>query len=108
MVTINVNGVQHEVQAPTDTPLLYVLRNDLELSGPQFGCGDGRCGSALREGHSGRWNLGAKQHSNGFHPGREPTVTRRSQAFRFRSGIPQKPRLGTTPQSRIFRVLGQG
>ena len=39
MVTITVNGVRREVQAPTDTPLLYVLRNDLELSGPQFGCG---------------------------------------------------------------------
>ncbi len=34
MVTITVNGVRREVQAPIDTPLLYVLRNDLELSGP--------------------------------------------------------------------------
>jgi aerobic-type carbon monoxide dehydrogenase small subunit (CoxS/CutS family) len=33
------------VQAPADTPLLYVLRNDLELSGPQFGCGVSQCGS---------------------------------------------------------------
>ena len=32
-------------QSPTDTPLLYVLRNDLELSGPQFGCGLAQCGS---------------------------------------------------------------
>jgi len=39
MAAITVNGVQHEVQAPGDTPLLYVLRNDLHLSGPQFGCG---------------------------------------------------------------------
>jgi hypothetical protein len=39
MVTITVNGIRHEVQAPGDTPLLYVLRNDLQLSGPQFGCG---------------------------------------------------------------------
>ncbi len=31
MVTITVNGVRHEVQAPGDTPLLYVLRNDLQL-----------------------------------------------------------------------------
>lgn len=45
MVTINVNGVRHDVQAPGDTPLLYVLRNDLELSGPQFGCGLSQCGS---------------------------------------------------------------
>ena len=45
MVTINVNGVQREIQSPADTPLLYVLRNDLELSGPQFGCGLAQCGS---------------------------------------------------------------
>jgi isoquinoline 1-oxidoreductase alpha subunit len=45
MATINVNGVRREVQAPGDTPLLYVLRNDLELSGPQFGCGIAQCGA---------------------------------------------------------------
>jgi isoquinoline 1-oxidoreductase alpha subunit len=45
MTTILVNGVKHDVQAPTDTPLLYVLRNDLELSGPQFGCGLAQCGA---------------------------------------------------------------
>ena len=45
MTTIVVNGVKREVQAPTDTPLLYVLRNDLELSGPQFGCGLAQCGA---------------------------------------------------------------
>ncbi len=45
MVTINVNGVRREIQAPNDTPLLYVLRNDLELSGPQFGCGLAQCGA---------------------------------------------------------------
>ena len=45
MVTINVNGVRREIQAPNDTPLLYVLRNDLELTGPQFGCGLSQCGS---------------------------------------------------------------
>jgi isoquinoline 1-oxidoreductase alpha subunit len=45
MATIVVNGARHEIQAPTDTPLLYVLRNDLELSGPQFGCGMAQCGS---------------------------------------------------------------
>ena len=41
MATINVNGVRREVQAPGDTPLLYVLRNDLQLTGPQFGCRTG-------------------------------------------------------------------
>jgi aerobic-type carbon monoxide dehydrogenase small subunit (CoxS/CutS family) len=45
MATILVNGVRREVQAPADTPLLYVLRNDLELSSPQFGCGMAQCGS---------------------------------------------------------------
>jgi len=52
MVTITVNGVRHEVQAPDDTPLLYVLRNDLQLVGPQFGCGLAQCGacSVLVEG----------------------------------------------------------
>jgi aerobic-type carbon monoxide dehydrogenase small subunit (CoxS/CutS family) len=45
MVTIHVNGAQHEVNAPDDTPLLYVLRNDLQLIGPQFGCGLAQCGA---------------------------------------------------------------
>ncbi len=45
MATIVVNGARREVQAPADTPLLYVLRNDLELSGPQFGCGLAQCGA---------------------------------------------------------------
>jgi isoquinoline 1-oxidoreductase alpha subunit len=45
MTAIVVNGVRREVQAPTDTPLLYVLRNDLELSSPQFGCGMAQCGA---------------------------------------------------------------
>jgi len=52
MVTLNVNGVRREVDVPGDTPLLYVLRNDLELTGPQFGCGLAQCGacSVLVEG----------------------------------------------------------
>lgn len=45
MATIVVNGVRREVQASNDTPLLYVLRNELELSGPQFGCGLAQCGA---------------------------------------------------------------
>jgi isoquinoline 1-oxidoreductase alpha subunit len=45
MATIVVNGVRREVQAPTDTPLLYVLRSGLQLSGPQFGCGLSQCGA---------------------------------------------------------------
>jgi aerobic-type carbon monoxide dehydrogenase small subunit (CoxS/CutS family) len=45
MVTLSVNGVRHEVHASDDAPLLYVLRNDLQLIGPQFGCGLAQCGA---------------------------------------------------------------
>jgi aerobic-type carbon monoxide dehydrogenase small subunit (CoxS/CutS family) len=45
MVRLNVNGARHEVRVPDDTPLLYVLRNDLQLTGPQFGCGLAQCGA---------------------------------------------------------------
>jgi nicotinate dehydrogenase subunit A len=42
---IRVNGAEHSVSAAPDTPLLYVLRNELELNGPKFGCGLGQCGA---------------------------------------------------------------
>ena len=42
---ITVNGERHRVDAEPDTPLLYVLRNDLALNGPKFGCGLGQCGA---------------------------------------------------------------
>jgi nicotinate dehydrogenase subunit A len=42
---ITVNGEPHLVAAAPDTPLLYVLRNDLGLNGPKFGCGLGQCGA---------------------------------------------------------------
>ncbi len=44
-ITITVNGKPHSVAAADDTPLLYVLRNELELNGPKFGCGLGQCGA---------------------------------------------------------------
>jgi isoquinoline 1-oxidoreductase alpha subunit len=44
MLTINVNGNKREIQSPGDTPLLYVLRNELDLKSPQFGCGLAQCG----------------------------------------------------------------
>ena len=44
-VRIRVNGVDHDVSAEPDTPLLYVLRNELSLNGPKFGCGLGQCGA---------------------------------------------------------------
>src|SRR6476646_581778 len=40
-----VNGATHDIDAAPDTPLLYILRNDLRLSGPKFGCGLGQCGA---------------------------------------------------------------
>jgi nicotinate dehydrogenase subunit A len=42
---ITVNGELHAVTAAPETPLLYVLRNDLGLNGPKFGCGLGQCGA---------------------------------------------------------------
>src|SRR5438067_4583775 len=47
MSTINlkVNGAAHTVDVDPSTPLLYILRNDLGLEGPRFGCGLGQCGA---------------------------------------------------------------
>ena len=42
---LNVNGREQSVVAANDTPLLYVLRNDLHYTGPKFGCGLGQCGA---------------------------------------------------------------
>src|SRR6476619_6148942 len=42
---LHVNGGDHEVAAGPDTPLLYVLRDDLALNGAKYGCGLGQCGS---------------------------------------------------------------
>src|SRR3954471_4485634 len=44
-MVIQVNGAQHKVTATPDTPLLYVLRNELHLHGPRFGCGLSQCGA---------------------------------------------------------------
>jgi aerobic-type carbon monoxide dehydrogenase small subunit (CoxS/CutS family) len=44
-ITLNVNGKTHAVEVDPATPLLYVLRNDLGLQGPRFGCGLGQCGA---------------------------------------------------------------
>lgn len=43
--TLTVNGDTHTVDVEPSTPLLYVLRNDLGLQGPRFGCGLGQCGA---------------------------------------------------------------
>jgi nicotinate dehydrogenase subunit A len=44
-LSLTVNGRQHCLDVPGDTPLLFVLRNDLELNGPKYGCGLGQCGA---------------------------------------------------------------
>jgi nicotinate dehydrogenase subunit A len=44
-LVITVNGKQHPVQAAPDTPLLYVLRNEIGLNSPQYGCGLEQCGA---------------------------------------------------------------
>lgn len=44
-LTLNVNGKKSQVNVEPDTPLLYVLRNDLNLTGPKFGCGLAQCGA---------------------------------------------------------------
>src|SRR6266436_4713196 len=43
--TLKVNGVAQNLSAEPDTPLLYVLRNDVGLNGPKFGCGLAQCGA---------------------------------------------------------------
>ena len=44
-LTLSVNGSNHSISSAPDTPLLYVLRNTLRLTGPRFGCGLAQCGA---------------------------------------------------------------
>jgi nicotinate dehydrogenase subunit A len=44
-ITLKVNGHSRVVNADPETPLLYILRNDLQLNGPKYGCGVAQCGS---------------------------------------------------------------
>jgi nicotinate dehydrogenase subunit A len=46
-IQLTVNGQTHQLEVAPDTPLLYVLRNDLRLNGPQFGCGQETCGACM-------------------------------------------------------------
>jgi aerobic-type carbon monoxide dehydrogenase small subunit (CoxS/CutS family) len=45
LITLRVNGSAHTLDIDPSTPLLYILRNDLDLEGPKFGCGQGQCGA---------------------------------------------------------------
>jgi nicotinate dehydrogenase subunit A len=47
VITLVVNGRQCQLEADPETPLLYLLRNDLKLNGPKYGCGIERCGSCM-------------------------------------------------------------
>ena len=47
MAKLEINGKAVDVDATPDTPLLYVLRNELGLNGPQFGCGSEQCGACM-------------------------------------------------------------
>jgi nicotinate dehydrogenase subunit A len=46
-ISLSVNGRTHAVTVDADTPLLYVLRDNLNLKGPRFGCGLGQCGACV-------------------------------------------------------------
>ena len=68
-IDVTVNGSPRSVQAHSDTPLLYVLRNDLGLKGTRFGCGSNQCGACfvLRDGRAvpacdtPLWSVGAAE-----------------------------------------------
>jgi nicotinate dehydrogenase subunit A len=46
-IRLVVNGREHSVSAEAETPLLYVLRNDLQLKGTRYGCGQAQCGACM-------------------------------------------------------------
>lgn len=45
MINLTINGIPREVEADADTPLLWVLRDEIGLTGTKFGCGKGLCGA---------------------------------------------------------------
>lgn len=46
-ITLHINGRSHQLDVDPQTPLLYLLRNELELNGPKYGCGIEQCGSCM-------------------------------------------------------------
>ncbi|TAK81428.1 MAG: (2Fe-2S)-binding protein [Betaproteobacteria bacterium] len=47
MIRLTVNGKLHEVDVEPEMPLLWVLRDELDIKGPKFGCGVGQCGACM-------------------------------------------------------------
>jgi xanthine dehydrogenase iron-sulfur cluster and FAD-binding subunit A len=47
-IELEINGKRYPVSYPADTPLLYVLRDELGLTGSKYGCGEGQCGACTR------------------------------------------------------------
>lgn len=46
-LSIHINGRRYQLEIEADTPLLYILRNELRLNGPKYGCGAAHCGSCM-------------------------------------------------------------
>jgi len=88
-ISFHVNGAPHSVQAEPDTPLLYILRNDLKLKGAKFGCGLGQCGACtvLLDGHSINacdtplWSVAGKQVTTVEGLATDGQLSRLQQAF---------------------------
>ncbi len=47
MITLEVNGQRHDIDAAPDTPLLWAIREDIGLTGTKFGCGEAKCGACM-------------------------------------------------------------
>ena len=89
---IKVNGLVHNVTASLDTPLLYVLHNELHLHGPRFGCGLAQCGacSVLLDGKEIRSlrDAGRCGERQGDHDARGPAGALREVSAARRSAAP--------------------
>jgi nicotinate dehydrogenase subunit A len=86
---LTVNGAVVEIEAGADTPLLYALRNDLQLKGTRFGCGSGQCGACfvLIDGHAAPacdtplWSAAGKQITTIERLGKDGKLHPLQQAF---------------------------
>ena len=70
MAKLNINGTTHDVQAEADTPLLWVIREQVGLTGTKFGCGVAQCGSCVSlpqacVASAGRWDISSVRASRG-------------------------------------------